>query len=899
MPGLNDLKVGVGFETHGEQNIDGAKKSIAELVEETKKYASSLSQAAQVAETSFKKQTKYINDFLQMQKRSREAQQSMLKDMYSASFGKIDAKAKLFENSEAIQQSLMKEQLDAALKGVERKRKYTEEAAKAEAKAARESAQAVADAEKQKQLAIEETARKRLEAEEAARIQPYNNMANMYAQNYANIAKQFASNDYASLATQANNAADAIGRVVSLERIASAQQVLADPSSSYLEKAEAARTLATEYSNLKPKAMQAADAIRKVGDEAQKSSAKASSSAKGGFANLWSSLMRIAKLRFLRGIIRGITSSFREGITNIYQYSQAMNSTDASNFSNSMNELASSLNYMKNAIGAAVAPLIAQLVPAISTVANWFVIAANAVAQFFAAFGGQTTYTRAKKQAAVWKDVSAGASGAAAAAQEYKNTILGFDEINALNDTSGGGGGGGGGGSSPDYSDMFEEVPLDTEGIIGAFNRLAQKLQPITQAIGEFIKHDIVENGLNMIDGGLTAVMGIFEQDKEQFERGMKQIQDVISNTEWVKNLAKGVNSVMKFFNKIPLALSQMLNDVVGWIVDKLSLLPSGILEKFGINIDEWKASIKKTNDEIARGEQNVDKYFDAWDQWYEGKISTEELYKIQHDLREGIDSTRKTIIDTAAAYVTMGAKGVASSSSVRGSMGLLNSSCNTVKNTVQGIKDKIVEVSKTNISNSGAVTGVNNLGNSARNTATQVGNVQANVNSLNNTSASFYGISSGISNMASNVANASNWIETLRAKIILLNGIKVAYSLQSAVISAVNALHFANGGFVPGFANGGIIPAFASGGINSANLFMAHENAAPELVGRIGNHTAVANTSQMVDAMAAGVYRAMSEILSTETGVNEVNVYIDGTKIAGAVDRANKLRNRRFNVQC
>lgn len=177
--------------------------------------------------------------------------------------------------------------------------------------------------------------------------------------------------------------------------------------------------------------------------------------------NFGKSLMRIAKLRLLRGIIRGITGAFKEGLSNIYQYSAAMNNMDASHMKGSMDSLASSLLYMKNAVASAVAPLIAQLVPVIAQVANWFAIAASAVAQFFAALGGATTFTRAKRESVEWGNVAAGAGGAAAAAQEYKNTILGFDEIHALNDVpDGGGGGGGGGGGTPDYSNMFEEAEI-------------------------------------------------------------------------------------------------------------------------------------------------------------------------------------------------------------------------------------------------------------------------------------------------------------------------------------------------------------------------------------------------------------------------------------------------------
>ena len=179
------------------------------------------------------------------------------------------------------------------------------------------------------------------------------------------------------------------------------------------------------------------------------------------FKNFTKSLLRIAKLRLLRGIIRSITSGFREGISNIYQYSAAMNSLDASNVKGNLDSVASSLLYMKNAIASAAAPLISMLVPYLQTVVGWFITAADAAAQFFAVLGGQTTYTRAKQQATEWKNIEGAAGGAAAAAKEYENTILGFDELNVLNDPSSGGGGGGGGGASvPDYSDMFEEVEI-------------------------------------------------------------------------------------------------------------------------------------------------------------------------------------------------------------------------------------------------------------------------------------------------------------------------------------------------------------------------------------------------------------------------------------------------------
>ncbi len=182
--------------------------------------------------------------------------------------------------------------------------------------------------------------------------------------------------------------------------------------------------------------------------------------ANGIFTNFGASLTRIAKLRLLRGIIRSITQAFKEGTQNIYAYSQALGSADASHFASTMDSLASSFLYMKNSIGAVVAPLLTALLPTIQTIVDWFVTATQVVAQFFAILGGQTTYTVAKKNAVAWKDVGTAVGGAAAAAKEYQNTILSFDEIHALNDVPTSGGGGGGGASAPDYGSMFEEMEI-------------------------------------------------------------------------------------------------------------------------------------------------------------------------------------------------------------------------------------------------------------------------------------------------------------------------------------------------------------------------------------------------------------------------------------------------------
>ena len=83
-------------------------------------------------------------------------------------------------------------------------------------------------------------------------------------------------------------------------------------------------------------------------------------------------------------------------------------------------------------------------------------------------------------------------------------------------------------------------------------------------------------------------------------------------------------------------------------------------------------------------------------------------------------------------------------------------------------------------------------------------------------------------------------------------------------------------------------IPRLASGGMieNTGQLFIARE-AGPELVGSIGNKTAVANNDQIISGIESGVYRAMMAANSTKQGgsqtiriVNEIDGDIVGEKV-------------------
>lgn len=80
----------------------------------------------------------------------------------------------------------------------------------------------------------------------------------------------------------------------------------------------------------------------------------------------------------------------------------------------------------------------------------------------------------------------------------------------------------------------------------------------------------------------------------------------------------------------------------------------------------------------------------------------------------------------------------------------------------------------------------------------------------------------------------------------------------------------------------------YAKGGFpDIGEMFIARE-AGPELVGKMGSKTTVANNQQIVEGISEGVYAAVLAAMrqSESGGTQSVNVYLDGKQITSAVER-------------
>lgn len=90
-------------------------------------------------------------------------------------------------------------------------------------------------------------------------------------------------------------------------------------------------------------------------------------------------------------------------------------------------------------------------------------------------------------------------------------------------------------------------------------------------------------------------------------------------------------------------------------------------------------------------------------------------------------------------------------------------------------------------------------------------------------------------------------------------------------------------------------LKAYAMGGIvDSGQIFIANERG-PELVGTIGNQTAVANQNQIVTAVSLGVYNAIVDAMSKTTQTQQpVSVVINGREVFKTVQSESKAYSKR-----
>ncbi len=256
----------------------------------------------------------------------------------------------------------------------------------------------------------------------------------------------------------------------------------------------AVRDLQDEVSGVSDRIQDAADEMTKFSEESEDAE-KTTGKLRGSMKGLGDSILRVGKMMLIRNALKALVSGFKEGISNLYQWSKALDG----HFSHSMDEAASSLMYLKNGIATAVAPALQALIPILTAVTNAFVKALNAIHMFFAALMGQNTITIAKRTTEEYAD---SLNSAGKAAKKLKD-LMGFDEINRLSAPNSGSGGAA---AAVNFEDMFETVEVSER-----MKKLAEILKPILEIVlaigGAFL---IWQKVIKPIKEGTSPLIALF-----------------------------------------------------------------------------------------------------------------------------------------------------------------------------------------------------------------------------------------------------------------------------------------------------------------------------------------------------------------------------------------------------
>lgn len=336
------------------------------------------------------------------------------------------------------------------------------------------------------------------------------------------------------------------------------------------------------------------DETKELGDSASRATSK--------FGQLLAAIKRIAVYRAIRTALKAITQAFREGISNLYQYSVLMDGT----FKRSMDMLATSALYLKNSLGAMVAPIINALAPAVDILVDKFVDLLNIFNQFLAMITGASTWTKALKYPKQYAENMERAGGAA---KELRATLLGFDEINRLDDLKARGGGGGTPGM--DYSEMFEEVPLIKKSLSDMWEDFLEggksKFAIWAAGLAGILSLKLA-GGLTGVFGGsagATSILGGFTATLLAAFAGFRLGNWLYYNVPGIRNMADDLmdaglgKAIMTLTEDVKSGWGLMIDGMIEW-GDKLWDFFDDVDEGWGILVD----------DAITWG----DKLWDAWD---------------------------------------------------------------------------------------------------------------------------------------------------------------------------------------------------------------------------------------------------------------------------------------------
>lgn len=640
--------------------------------------------------------------------------------------------------------------------------------------------------------------------------------------------------------------------------------------------------------------------------------------------------------RAMNALISLIVNGFRAGVGMVYQYSKAINGRLA----DSLDTVATSAAYLRASLGAAAAPVINMLAPAVERLTDGFVNVLNIVNQVLARLSGADTWTRAVK---VTQEYAAATDTAADANKKLADSVLGFDELNVISDQ-------GSATNSGVSGYRFEEVPIDNDAADDALEKL-QNILTVVISIGaaakgwaladkladlKFDKASAVVNGLTLTALGLTI--------------------EIAGMVDVIKNGANGTNFTEMLIGALGVTAggaklgsllgSGIIGGAIGAIAGGVPMFISGIYSSLSEGISWISAALTAAGSTLAGAGIGaiigacggpIGAGIGALIGLVAGALTDLTILVIQNwdKVSAFLSGIGTWIWDNIFVPVGGFFSGVAdwiNGNVIQPVAGFFSSIFEAIGAVLARIYERAKEIVV------GIVNGISSIYAKAWELYVKLGEICVALwkavytyivvpvtDWFSGLAQRFYlGVIVPITQFFSGTGawvyehiiqpfwGCLVWLKDKAVALFKSIGIIVVDFVSGVFKKVINGIFDRVESMVNGFIkmlNGAIglinkipgvnistvselhIPRLASGGFPDAGeLFIARE-AGAEMVGSIGGRTAVANNDQIVEGIKQGVREAMAESGSTHGGSFDVKVYLDGREVTAAVEKRQRER--------
>lgn len=314
-------------------------------------------------------------------------------------------------------------------------------------------------------------------------------------------------------------------------------------------------------------------------------------------AQLVRSVKNITFYRIVRGVIKSITNAAKESANAMAIWSEQFDTgaTGAiASFNDNISSIASNLLFARNAIMAAVEPIISALTPAFNMLASAIANAFNVLSHFLSALTGRSFYNKAIKNNVNY------ANSLKSGSKAQKAFLAGFDELEVVQSSQGGGAGATLG---VDPSAMWEraEVESSMNDLVEPFRAALDRMRAIWdehseglksaasnlwQSIGNLAKMADTSFFDNFFGEGRIGAL-LFNDALTLLEDTMNDLSIVINNI-----IAPFASGFIQGFSDAATVIYKFIREALGPVYDKIQ-------DIFGF-IDEHGDTISKISEKIG-----------------------------------------------------------------------------------------------------------------------------------------------------------------------------------------------------------------------------------------------------------------------------------------------------------